>query len=73
MKVNTFKIIKNDKEYFGVITGYQCRKGYDDKYYLYMNVNEENFSIWYDNWYTKKEIAKCCDGWYIDKNDLIGQ
>jgi hypothetical protein len=72
LTVNTFRVVKNDNYYFGVITGYQCRKGYEDKFYLHMNINEENFSIWLNDWFTEKEIAKSCDGWNIDIDELIG-
>ena len=73
MKANTFKVIKNNKEYIGSITGCQCRKGYDDKYYLHLIINEDSFSIWFDNWFSKEEMYKCCDAWKIDKDELVGQ
>jgi hypothetical protein len=56
MKDNTFKVVKNGNEHFGSIWGIQIQYGCPKKYYLHMNVNEENYSIWFDNWFTLKEM-----------------
>lgn len=71
IQTNIFKVLSHDKEYYGVITGYQHRKGYEDKFYIHMNINEADFSIWYNNWFTEKEIAKSCDSWNINVDELL--
>lgn len=68
---NTFKHIKNGKPYFGNIVGYQHRKGYDDKFYIRLDVNEENYSIWFDSWQTENEMAKYIDKWRINIEELF--
>jgi hypothetical protein len=68
---NTFKYVKDGKSYFGNILGYQCRKGYDDKFFIRLDVNEDNFSIWFDSWQTEKEMAKYIDKWRINIQEFI--
>lgn len=71
MADNTFEYIRDGKSYIGSIIGYQHKKGSEDKFYLHMNVNEKTFSIWFDNWMTKKEIAKAVDKWRINIQELL--
>lgn len=72
MDDNTFIVTKDGERYIGVITGYQHRIGYnEDKFYIYLNVNEENYSIWYDGWMTEKELAKICVNYKINIPELL--
>lgn len=72
MEDNTFIVTKDGERYVGVITGYQHRIGRDeDKFYIYLDVNEESWSIWYDGWKSEKELAKICDGYKINIPELL--
>lgn len=72
MEDNTFIVTKSEEQHVGVITGYQHRMGRnEDKFYIYLNVNGENFSIWYDGWQTEKELAKICDKYKINIPKLL--
>lgn len=72
MDDNTFIVTKDGEQYVGAITGYQHRIGRDeDKFYICLNVNEENWSIWYDGWKSEKELAKICDGYKINIPELL--
>lgn len=72
MEDNTFTVTKDGEQYVGVITGYQHRIGRDeDKFYIYLNVNEESWSIWYDGWTSEKELAKICDNYKINIPKLL--
>lgn len=69
---NTFTVTKGDKKYTGSILGYQhmtYKSG--DKYYIHLNVNERDFSIWYDGWKTEGELVKICDRYKINKTKLL--
>lgn len=69
---NTFVVTKDGERYIGAIIGFQHRMGHDeDKFYIYLNVNEARFSIWYDGWMTEKELAKICDNYKINIEKLL--
>ena len=70
---NTFLVKKNDNNYVGLITGYQHKTGtkQNDKFYVYLNVNEEDFSIWYNSWVTEEELVQRCEKYKINVDELI--
>lgn len=69
---NTFIVTKDGEQYIGVITGYQHRMGHDEnKFYIHLNVNEADWSIWYDGWKSEKELAKICDNYKINIPELL--
>lgn len=68
---NTFIVRKYGEDFTGIITGYQHKKGSQDKFYLHMNANKDGFSIWFDNWMTESEIAISVDKWNICIEDLL--
>jgi len=70
---NTFVVKEKDREYYGVILGYQhklCESQYD-KFYLHINVQDGDYYIFYDNWMTKKEIMNSCDRFKINVEKLL--
>lgn len=70
---NTFIRTKYGKTHVGSIIGYQHKTNNagDDKYYVYMNVNEDNYSIWSDGWKTERELIQFCDNYKINVDDLL--
>lgn len=70
---NTFIRTKYGKTHVGSIIGYQHKTNNtgDDKYYVYMNVNEDNYSIWADGWKTERELIQFCDNYKINVDDLL--
>lgn len=70
---NTFIVKKNKNIHIGLIRGYQHRTGdkSGDKYYAHINVNEDNYSIWYDSWVTEKELIKMCENYKINIEALL--
>lgn len=69
---NTFVVTKDEERYIGVITGYQhrmCRN--EEKFYIYLSVNEKDWSIWYNGWESEKELAKICDNYKINIPELL--
>lgn len=69
---NTFIVTKDGEQYVGLITGYQHKIGRnEDKFYIYLNVNEDNFSIWYNGWKSEKELAIFCDNYKINIPELL--
>lgn len=70
---NSFIVEKNGKEYIGLIMGYQHRVGNvdEDKFYIYLNQIDGDFSIFYNGWMTEKELIKVCNRYKIDIHKLL--
>lgn len=73
LKDNTFTVTKYGKTFIGRIRGYQHIIGESgsDKFYVYMNVNEDNYSIWYDNWVTERDLIQMCENYKINIAKLL--
>lgn len=69
---NTFIVKKNGKEYIGTIIGYQHKIGsVNDKFFVYLDVNEDDFSIWFNDWMTEEELIRSCEKYKINIEKLL--
>ena len=70
---NTFEVNKYGKTFIGTIRGYQHMIGENgnDKFYVYMNVNDDNYSIWHNNWVTERDLIQICDNYKINVKKLL--